>query len=183
MESALTTLDELPVATLPERYGVARSQVYHRLNALGLTTLKRGNKAYVNAAQLQQLDAIHGLITEQGKTLEEAAAVLQGSPVRPSRETTGHLTRQDSPMGQSYETAGQLLQLLGTFQTPPPPNPLERFEQLQAIADHGWQPSTSELAAILGMKTLSGQQFDRYGFRFTRAGKNGSQSAWRVEKL
>lgn len=64
LESALTALDALPAATLPERYGVARSQVYNRLNALGLTMLKQGNKAYVNAAKLQQLNAIYGLITE-----------------------------------------------------------------------------------------------------------------------
>ncbi|WP_421655743.1 hypothetical protein [Leptothermofonsia sp. ETS-13] len=190
MDPTTTTIDSLPVSALPDRYGVARSQVYNRINALGITTTKRSNKAYVDADQLQLLDAIHTLITEQGNTLEEAAATLQqDSPVRPSRETIGQLTRQDvsplqdSPVGQSYDTAGHLLYLLSTLQQGAPPNPLERFEQLQAIADHGWQPSTSELADILGLKSLSGQQFERYGFRFTRAGKNGQQSAWRVEKL
>ena len=62
------------------------------------------------------------------------------------------------------------------------PNPLSRFEQLQAIADHDWRPSTSELAAILGLNSLSGSSIERYGFRFTRVGKNGAQSAWKVEK-
>jgi hypothetical protein len=66
---------------------------------------------------------------------------------------------------------------------PTPPNPLSRFEQLQAIADHDWRPSTSELADILGLNSLSGSPFERYGFRFTRAGKNGAQSAWKVEKV
>ncbi|MBW4462437.1 MAG: hypothetical protein KME47_19680 [Nodosilinea sp. WJT8-NPBG4] len=63
------------------------------------------------------------------------------------------------------------------------PNPLSRFEQLQAIADNDWRPSTSELAEILSLTSLSGATFERYGFRFTRAGKNGSQSAWKVEKI
>lgn len=53
------------------------------------------------------------------------------------------------------------------------PNPLSRFEQLQAIADNDWRPSTSELAEILGLTSLSGSQFERYSFRFTRAGKTG----------
>jgi hypothetical protein len=60
---------------------------------------------------------------------------------------------------------------------------LARFEQLQAISDNDWRPSSRELADILGLSALSGQQFERYGFRFTRAGKNGAQSAWKVEKL
>ncbi|MEB3355956.1 MAG: hypothetical protein VKK04_04465 [Synechococcales bacterium] len=50
------------------------------------------------------------------------------------------------------------------------------------IADRGWLVSTSELAPILGLKSLNGAEFERYGFRFVRSGKNGSQSAWRVEK-
>jgi hypothetical protein len=64
-----------------------------------------------------------------------------------------------------------------------PPNPLSQFEQLQAIADNDWRPSTSELADTLGLSSLSGATFERYGFRFTWAGKNGAQSAWRVEKV
>ena len=72
-----------------------------------------------------------------------------------------------------------------THQQPPLalPNPLSRFEQLLAITDNSWRPSTSELAAILGLTTLSGSLFERYGFRFIRAGKNGAQSAWKVEKV
>lgn len=66
---------------------------------------------------------------------------------------------------------------------PAPPNPLSRFEQLQAIADHDWRPSTSELAEILGLTSLPRATFERYGFRFTRVGRNGAQSAWKVEKL
>ncbi|MBD1918298.1 MULTISPECIES: hypothetical protein [Cyanophyceae] len=66
---------------------------------------------------------------------------------------------------------------------PAPPNPLSRFEQLQAIADNDWRPSTSKLAEILGLSSLSGATFERYGFRFTRVGKNGAQSAWKVEKV
>jgi hypothetical protein len=31
METTGTYIDELPVSTLPDRYGVARSQVYNRI--------------------------------------------------------------------------------------------------------------------------------------------------------
>jgi hypothetical protein len=186
-----THLDALPVSALPDRYGVARSQVYNRIKVLGIETQKRVGKAYVDAAQLAQLDHIAQLIGA-GKTLEEAAAIiLQGEPF-----TQPHKTAQDStaavgvsslsvPSALPPTDPSALLHLLGAMAaaTPPPPSPLARFEQLQAMADNDWRPSSSELADILGLSSLSGQQFERYGFRFTRAGRNGQQSAWKVEKL
>ncbi|MBD2259350.1 hypothetical protein [Pseudanabaena sp. FACHB-2040] len=39
------------------------------------------------------------------------------------------------------------------------------------------------LPQILELQSLSVSQFERYGFRFTRVGRNGAQSAWRVEKI
>jgi hypothetical protein len=185
-----TAVDELPLSALPDRYGVARSQIYNRINVLGIETIKRGKKAYVNASQIAQLDQIHGLIQE-GKGLEEAAAiVLPNSPVRQSRETAGQYNiafMQDSPIEPSYETTAklELIQwLVGAIaQQQPSLNPLSRFEQLQAIADYDWRPGTKELAEILGLKSLSGSEFERYGFRFIRVGKNGAESAWKVEKI
>lgn len=179
-------IDEWPLKGLPDRYGVARSQVFNRIKALGIETTKRNNKAYVNEDQLAMLDDLHQLI-QQGKTLEEGAAIVNPSP-RPSRETPGqHIVPTAGAMvGQSYGTGQlELLQALVALAQPqqPPLNPLARFEQLQAIADHDWRPSTKELADILGLSSLPGPTFERYGFRFTRAGKNGSQTAWKVEKL
>jgi hypothetical protein len=56
-------VDELPLKSLPARYGVARSQIYNRINALGIVTVKRDkNKAYVTADQITLLDRIHELI-------------------------------------------------------------------------------------------------------------------------
>ncbi|WP_017301964.1 hypothetical protein [Nodosilinea nodulosa] len=52
-------VDELPLKSLPDRYGVARSQVYNRIKALGVKTIKRNQKAYVNADQLALLDQLH----------------------------------------------------------------------------------------------------------------------------
>ena len=65
----------------------------------------------------------------------------------------------------------------------PPPDPLARYRQLEEIAAHGWELPTSELAHLLGLKTLSGSELERYGFRFVKVGKAGIESAWKVEKL
>lgn len=183
------TVDEVSLQSLPSLYGVARSQVFNRIKALGIKTIKRDRKAYVNKDQLAMLDDLHNLIQE-GKTVEEGAAIVNPS-TRQSRETPGQyniIPAAGAMVGQSYGT-GQLemLQaLVSTLAQQPPPapiNPLARFEQLQAMADHDWRPSTRELADILGLSSLPGPTFERYGFRFTRAGKNGAQTAWKVEKL
>lgn len=182
------TVDELPLQSLPSRYGVARSQVFNRIKALGIKTIKRDRKAYVNKDQLAQLDHLHDLI-QQDMTIDEAAAIVNPG-TRQSRETPGQyniVPAAGAMVGQSYGT-GQLEMLQALVSTlaqqPPsaPINPLARFEQLQAMADHDWRPSTKELADILGLASLSGPTFERYGFRFTRAGKNGAQTAWKVEK-
>lgn len=182
------TVDEVPLQSLPSLYGVARSQVFNRIKALGIKTIKRDRKAYVNKDQLAMLDDLHNLIQE-GKTVEEGAAIVNPS-TRQSRETPGQyniIPAAGAMVGQSYGT-GQLEMLqalvsaLAQQQPSAPVNPLARFEQLQAMADHDWRPSTKELANILGRSSLPGPTFERYGFRFTRAGKNGSQTAWKVEK-
>jgi hypothetical protein len=186
LESVL--VDELPVQSLPDRYGVARSQIYNRIKSLGIETIKRKQKAYVNADQLALLDELHKLL-KQDYSLESAVLLILGD--RPQQQGIVHVPQ--GVVEQSHGTAGQLemMQMLmaaiahqqPAAAPPPPPNPLSRFEQLQAIADNDWRPSTSELAEILGLNSLSGPTFERYGFRFTRAGKNGAQSAWRVEKI
>ncbi|HEY9876819.1 MAG TPA: hypothetical protein V6D29_00125, partial [Leptolyngbyaceae cyanobacterium] len=114
METSGTYVDELPVAALPDRYGVARSQIYNRINALDIDTVRRGNKSFVTAGQLAQLDQLHTLINK-GMSLEQAATELLASNgndlsdlIRQSYETV-----QDSPTRQSYP-AGQpdLMQVL-----------------------------------------------------------------------
>ena len=62
-------------------------------------------------------------------------------------------------------------------------DPLSKYRALDEIAANSWQLPTSEIAALLGLQSLSGKQFERYGFRFIRAGKAGSESTWRVEKF
>lgn len=181
-------VDELPLKSLPARYEISRSQMFNRINALGIKTIKRQQKAYVNADQLALLDQLHKLL-QQDYSLESAVAIILGN--LPEQQSMVHVPQE--VVEQSHGAAGQLemMQMLMAaiaHQQPAaallaPPNPLSRFEQLQAIADHGWRPSTSELAKILGLASLSGSTFERYGFRFTRAGKNGAQSAWKVEKV
>ncbi len=63
-------LDRVPISQLPSRYGIARSNLYTRLKDLGIEPEKEGKRAYVNASQLQLLDALHSHIQKGGITSE-----------------------------------------------------------------------------------------------------------------
>ena len=61
--------------------------------------------------------------------------------------------------------------------------PFGKYKMLDEVATNGWHLPSSELGAILDRKSLSGQEFELYGYKFTRMGKAGSESTWKVEKL
>lgn len=60
------------------------------------------------------------------------------------------------------------------------PDPLANLRMLQEACDRGWLLSTSQLAPLLGVKGLNGRTIERFGFTFTRVGRNGIESAWKV---
>lgn len=171
-------LDEIPVASLDARYGVHRSQVYNRLEALkkrrcDLVPYRRGRKSYVSAELLNLLDGMATLI-QQGTTTEEAA-----------NQVLGQLSNRlaDSP-ADTRQVESSAIEVA----TPEKPfsidDTLHMLRALQELADHDWRLSSDQIAHTLEIKALpSGDSFERYGFRFSKAGKNGTQTAWKIEKL
>ena len=143
-------------------------------------------KSYVNAAVLGCLDEMHRLITDVELTTEEAAQQVAGttkidiepepnsSPNTNTIQKTALFGGAIAPVEKTPVTAIQ-----EALQT----QPLARYELLDKIAERGWHLPTSELAELLCIKSLSGQKFERYGFRFTRIGKAGTESTWKVEKV
>ncbi|MEO0644816.1 MAG: hypothetical protein AAFZ17_01470 [Cyanobacteria bacterium J06650_10] len=178
-------IDEIPVAQLADRYGVHRSQVYTRLDALKqrnpeLVPYKRGRKAYINSYMLQCLDGMAALL-QQGQTTDEAADQVLGTikSAPDSRADSPVDTRQVGSSSLAIAEPEQLNEPSFDFS-----NLLEMLRGLQELADKGWWLSTSQLAQVMGLKSLpAGENFERYGFRFTRSGKNGLETAWKVEKM
>lgn len=184
----MSELDGLPVASLMERYGVNRSQIYVRLDAIkkidpSLVPVRRGRRSFVSSELLGHLDSIAALL-EQGFTTEEAAEKALGASSKTTTQPDvwpDSLARQDSSDLSTRDLIGLLL---ANVQRPVvQPDRLAVFRDLQAIADHDWRPSTSQLCEILELSSITGNEFERYGFRFTRQGKNGTESAWKVEKI
>jgi hypothetical protein len=80
-------IDPVPVSQLPSRYSIARCALYTRLKNLKIEPEKQGKKAFVNAPQLQQLDALHEHIHKGGTTGEFLKQL----------DRSGHLATEDSP--------------------------------------------------------------------------------------
>lgn len=176
-------IDEIPVAQLTDRYGVHRSQVYARLDALkqrdaDLVPYKRGRKAYINSHMLKCMDGIAALV-QQGQTTDEAADQVLGKMSSPdSRADSPVDTRQVEDSGLVIAPQNEVVATEPSFK-----ELLEVLRGLQEVADNNWWLSTSQLAQVIGLRSLPSSEFERYGFKFVKAGRNGAETAWKVEKL
>lgn len=181
---------DFPVAELTKRYELVKSQVYARINALksinpDLAPFKIGVKSYVNAAVLGCLDEMHRLISEEELTTEQAAEQIAGvteTSIIPNNQQTLS-TEQQTELSGGGAIAPLEKTPVTAIQEALQSQPLARYELLDKAAERGWQLPTSEIAELLGTKSVSGHEFERYGFRFIRAGKAGAESTWKVEKL
>lgn len=179
-------IDRLQVNQLIERYDLARSAVYKRLEALSIKTEKIGNKAYINAEQLRLLDELHQFIQSGGNTAEFL-------------EMRGIQKVEESPelsLGLSTLQPNDLVQLVAAIaaevasRSQPPtsePDFLVYFEKLENAYRNGWLLSTLEVAELLNLSPSEireyGDRFSEAGFTFTREGfRAGGEVAWRVSK-
>ncbi|NEQ51435.1 MAG: hypothetical protein F6K11_15055 [Leptolyngbya sp. SIO3F4] len=169
---------DFPVSQLMERYGLVRSQVYTRINALKaknpkLAPFRAGVRSYVSETVLTSLDEVHRLINEEGLTTGEAADIVAGS----SDQSAADSTEQEDSLSVSPQEA-PLVALRRVLQT----KPLARYELLDKVAERGWRLPTGELALLLGRDELTGDVFECYGYRFTQGNEGDLEISWQVEK-
>lgn len=193
-----TAVDSLPVTQLPDRYSISRSVLYGRLSDLQIETERRGNKAYVDAQQIELLDRLHEHIQSGGTTAEFLVAAGL-SAKQSAKQSGGHSKLSggqsaEQILGQSdglfdrqvgRQDSQMAIALLGDVlatRLAAPADPLANLKALEEACQHGWHLSTSQLAQLLGLKSLSGKEIYRHGFVFTRTGRNGAESAWNIKK-
>lgn len=193
-----TQIDSFTVADLVQRYGVAKSNIYNRIKGLSdkghdMTPEKQGKVAIYNADQVVLMDELDNHL-KAGGTLANFGEDI--SPISPTGQLQKSYRTQDTRPTDSVPAAlgiaslvdsiaSKLLVLQSDRPGAPqlPPDPLANLKALQEACDRGWLLSSSQLAPLVGLKNVHGKEFERFGFRFVKAGKNGSESAWRVEKL
>lgn len=184
-------LDRLPVSQLPDRYNLARSAVYKRLEALGIKPERIGNKAYVNAQQIELLDDLHRFINRGGTTAEflemRGMSSSKDSPPQPSTEQSSGLSTVTPDFIQLVTSIAA--EVAARFQpAPAEADPLAYLETLERAAQNGWLLRTSEVAYLLDLPSSElqryGDRFSEAGFVFTAAGyRSGGEVAWRVSKV
>lgn len=174
-------VDRLTINQLIERYRLARSAVYKRIEALGIEAQKIGGKAFYSNAQVKLLDELHNFIQRGGNT----AQFMEMRGIQPeefvSDESSGLTTGQSDLL--------TLMNRMLPWLTPPAPapDPLGYFDKLEQACRNQWLLSTSEVASLLGMSATEIQRYgDRFceaGFVFIRAGyRAGGELAWKVSK-
>ena len=183
-------VDRVPVSQLPSRYGIARSALYTRLKDLKIEPHKQGKKAFVDADQLEQLDALHSHI-QNGGTTGEFLKQSDSSGLLATHDSPGQSRAivQDSPGQITASPTAALVTVVEAIvkRLIPAPSRLSYLRELEEAYSQGWLLSTSELADLLGLTsgtiTDYGQEFNDAGFTFTRAGKRkGGEISWRVGK-
>jgi hypothetical protein len=179
-------IDRLSVSQIIERYGVVRSAVYNRLEALSIKPERSGKKSYIDAQQLELLDDLHQFLQMGGTTAEflERRGIQKGGDGS-SGSSSGLSTVQPDIVQLVAAIAAQFASKL----QPPPsqPDPLAYFETLEQAARNGWHLSTSEISYLLDLLPSDiqsyGDRFSEAGFTFTRAGyRAGGEIAWKVSK-
>ena len=176
-------VDRIPVNQLITRYNLARSAVYKRMKDLGIDREKIGNRAYVSAAQVAELDALHEFINMGGNVAEFIARRGSGSKQNEADEAgSSDLALNNSDMLKLMTVFAE--ELATKIQ---PANPLGYYESLESAAGKGWKLRTSELCDLLKLSEKEiesyGQTFYEAGFAFNRVGfRSGGESAWRVTK-
>jgi hypothetical protein len=189
-----TELDLMPVASLSDRYKVARSNVYNRLSALQIEPEKQSGKAFINADQLAQMDQLDQHLKTGGTLGDFPGAGGNDLSYRPMGQVEKSYRTQDKmpdlsqpmalAMGGMVEAIAAKIYDLMVIQTPQLSDPLANLRTLEEAYQNKWLLSSSQLAPLLGLKGLpSGEAFQRHGFIFTRSGKNGVESAWKITKF
>jgi hypothetical protein len=179
-------LDRIPVNQLSERYNLARSAVYKRMEVLGIRPKRVGNKAYITADDLLLLDDLHEFI-QTGGTAAEFLDMRGLGKNSPPESSSGLSTGQ--PPDIVRLVAAIASEIAARFQPPvPDPDPLAYFEALERACQNGWLLSTSEISLLLDLSPEEirsyGTCFTEAGFVFTHAGYRArGESAWKITKL
>jgi hypothetical protein len=188
----MTQLTNFPVQQLGDRFGIGRSQVYSRMNQLGITPHTINRKSYLTIAELERLDDLDHYL-KKGGTIQE---FINKSGVDDTPDDSNQMIVNHDFQVLEVLPSGQLVLPLEGITTliketvrailPPLSANLDDFRMLQEIVDNDWVIPTSRLAAItnLSPRTLQGKNEYVYcGFRFSKFGRQGSSLLWQVERV
>ncbi len=188
-----------------QRYSLqSRKSLYSRLEAVGLKLPKDDDgKAYATEQMIQQLDDLD-LHIKNGGSLKHYTPVtsvtthLESIDKDNLLDTTTqatHLTTQQTTQ-MSREELLEIIEVLGTAVTRSvcesnasrlqSIDPIAYNHSLEQAQQQNWILSSKEVKQLIGIKPScpKGENvFTRGCWSFTKAGKIGNQTGWRVKKI
>lgn len=191
--------DEVLVQSLPERYGIGKTNFYGadgRLTKAGIKTYTRGRKAYITRHQLDYLDKLDAFVKGGGSINEfvHQFGVYQSNETSEQEgeqetEQPGELMRMtDAQLITDMVSEPQLVEVLEAIAQalhPPVPPLFAALEKLEQAYEKGWLLPTGAIAGLLGItgKSLVRHQvYEDLGFKATKV-KSGGKVRWKVEKV
>lgn len=161
-----------PISELQQRYSLtSRQAVYDRMKALAIEPIARGK---LSSEQLDKLDKLDKHLKSGGtlSDFESSRTEVMAAAIEPAAATA---------INQDRENFLELIEAIARhFATPH--DPLQHYTALERAIASGWILSTAEVRGLIGVKPR-GDRFQRGSFIFVRAGKIGTQAAWKVLKV
>lgn len=172
----MNEIDRIAIAELEKQYGIPRSVLHDRMNALGIKRTRIGNKAYIDGGALQLLNDL-----DAHMKAKQPMALFLESVGKSKEQTDLTVARQDSSQTEI------LIKAIAYLMNQQPVDEFQSRRKLKEVAEEGWQLSTSELLTLLMRSSIppldDHQRFSRMGFTFWQVGKGGRQYEWRVSKV
>ncbi len=169
------------VKELAERYNLKSTKaIYDRLSSLGVTLPKKNRKSYATPEIIEKLDKLQEHLDKGGslKHYDENIVTTDYQEVVESDDTSLQVIESDSIAQSSNEQRELAPQVIYIEREPDPllPNRL-----LTEAAEKQYILTSKQVQEILGIRPR-GTTFTRLGFTFTKVGKDGVYSSWKVEK-
>ena len=175
-----------------ERYRISRQTLNTRINAAKIELILDGRHKKTTPEQLAVLDDLD-------KHLDNGGTFKNFVPVSSVVVDTPPDTMPDTQVDIKLDTISQefdieetnVRRLLGKLLPPDPvwvsqvmrlTDPLWAHKNLEQLEKMGLMVSTTEVFNLIGVKPR-GAEFTRGSWKFTKAGKIGRESGWRVVKI
>jgi hypothetical protein len=162
-------VDAMPTVKLMAELQAKRTSFYKAIAHLKIQTFMDGKTSMIDSSDAQKLREHY-----QTRTTVD----INGQPIK----TITLATLENRQTNERTNELVPLLQALSAFIPQHVPDPFAKQRHLQEACDRKWILESTQLAQILGLKSIHGETFFRYGFKFCKAGKNGRSNLWKVSK-
>lgn len=174
---------------LMDRYGLSSRQTIYNWAEAAEITFEKGDYQRIEATpeQVEILDSVKEHL-RKGNSLRSFVPPSKVSVVHPTVDsevanTIDTKTNTVQPKIDTIDIVHFLSEL--ALRSQESQELLEPEHYLQELADNGWLIESSRLEKILGVRPRlerGKNYFTRRGWKFTKAGRNGREAAWKVEK-